>query len=318
MERTFDTPHPVRLSVQNEVGLVTIVAGDRDTTEVLVSADSPAADDIVERTVVERRDDQVVVKVPRQGKGFFRRSERDRPGQPARAQRRDRRHRFGGRRRDRADRDSRHHDRQRRRHHGRRVVGVSVARRPAATSPWATSAASSAWTPHRGACAARASANAPAFSSASGEVEIGLAQDRVDIKTSSGRVRLGELARGADVVNVSGDVRVLSLAEGTLRVRSVSGDVSVGVAEGVELHVDVQTMTGRVHSEIPIDDAPAREHSGRKADVTRAHRLGRCRDAAGVGAGELSEHVRSKTAPLHSDERRRRCDVGADEAEGDG
>ena len=267
MERTFDTPHPVRLSVQNEVGLVTIVAGDRDTTEVLVSADSPAADDIVERTVVERRDDQVVVKVPRQGKGFFRRlsvtvqvnlPERSDVSVVTAS----------------ADVD---------------VTGlIGTADITTASGDVTTDDVSSGV---RGKTASgditvgnvggelrvdtasgslRCSSvrERATFSSASGEVEIGLAQDRVDIKTSSGRVRLGELARGADVVNVSGDVRVLSLAEGTLRVRSVSGDVSVGVTEGVELHVDVQTMTGRVHSEIPIDDAPAREHSGRKADVT--------------------------------------------------
>jgi hypothetical protein len=40
-------------------------------------------------------------------------------------------------------------------------------------------------------------------------------------------------------------------------VRSVSGDVRVGVAKGVDLHVDVETASGLVRSEIPLDDAPA-------------------------------------------------------------
>lgn len=267
MERTFDTPHPVRLSVQNEVGLVTIVAGPRDTTDVVVSADSPAADDIVERTVVEHRDDEVVVKVPRQGKGFFRRvavtvevrlPERsdvtvvtasanvDVTGLIGTA---DLTTASGDVTTDDVSSDVR----------GKTASGdVTVGNVGGALR--ATTASGSLR------CSSvRDRAN---FSSASGEVEIGLAQDRVDIKTSSGRVRLGELARGADVVNVSGDVRVLSLAEGTFRVRSVSGDVAVGVAEGVELHVDVKTMSGRVHSEIPIDEAPGREHTGRKAEVS--------------------------------------------------
>jgi hypothetical protein len=39
-------------------------------------------------------------------------------------------------------------------------------------------------------------------------------------------------------------------------VRSVSGSVSVGVVTGVDLHVDVETMSGEVRSDIPLDDAP--------------------------------------------------------------
>ena len=69
-------------------------------------------------------------------------------------------------------------------------------------------------------------------------------------------MRLGELAAGRPVVNVSGNVRVLALEEGTLHIRSVSGHVAVGVAKGVDLHVDVETASGIVHSEIPLDDAP--------------------------------------------------------------
>jgi hypothetical protein len=39
-------------------------------------------------------------------------------------------------------------------------------------------------------------------------------------------------------------------------VRSVSGSVSVGVATGVDLHVDVETMSGQVRSDIELDDTP--------------------------------------------------------------
>ena len=99
-------------------------------------------------------------------------------------------------------------------------------------------------------------AGASTFSTASGDLELGAAGSRVEVKATSGNVRLGELSRGARVVNVSGDVRVLALGEGTLHVRSVSGDVAVGVAKDVDLHVDVETLSGTVHSEIPLDDAP--------------------------------------------------------------
>ena len=99
-------------------------------------------------------------------------------------------------------------------------------------------------------------AGAAVFSTTSGDLELGAAAGRVEVKATSGDVRLGELSHGARIVNVSGDVRVLTLGEGALRVRSVSGDVCVGVARGVDLHVDVETMSGSVRSDIPIEDAP--------------------------------------------------------------
>ncbi len=94
------------------------------------------------------------------------------------------------------------------------------------------------------------------FTTASGDIEVGAAASQVEVKATSGDVRLGELAHGARVSNVSGDVRVLALDEGTLHVRSVSGSVSVGVVTGVDLHVDVETMSGQVRSDIPLEDTP--------------------------------------------------------------
>jgi DUF4097 and DUF4098 domain-containing protein YvlB len=101
-------------------------------------------------------------------------------------------------------------------------------------------------------------AGAALFSTASGDLEVGAAGSRVDVKATSGNVRLGEISRGARVANVSGNVRVLALGSGTLHVRSVSGDVAVGVVKGVDLHVDVETASGMVHSDIPLHDVPSR------------------------------------------------------------
>ena len=267
MERTFDTPHPVRLDVQNEAGLVTVVASTRDTTDVVVSADSPAADELVERTVVECRHDHVVVKVPRQGKGFFRRAgvtvvvnlpERSDITVVTASADVDVTGLVGS-----ADFTTASGD----------VTTDDVASDVRAKTASADVTVGSVGGELR---VATASGNLRCsrvrgraiFTTASGDVEIGLAEDRVEVKATSGKVRLGELGLGADVVNVSGDVRVLSLYAGTLHLRSVSGNVAVGVGEGVELRVDVQTMTGRVHSEIPLDDVPAGGDTGKKAEVT--------------------------------------------------
>ena len=71
-------------------------------------------------------------------------------------------------------------------------------------------------------------------------------------------MRLGELARGARVVTCPGTCGSSPSARAPCTSAPVSGDVAVGVAKGVDLHVDVETLSGTVHSDIPLDDAPAR------------------------------------------------------------
>jgi DUF4097 and DUF4098 domain-containing protein YvlB len=87
-------------------------------------------------------------------------------------------------------------------------------------------------------------------------MEIGSAADRIDVRGSSGDVRLGDVAGDLSVVAVSGDVTVLSLARGRAHLRSVSGQVDVGIARGVALRVDAESMSGTVHSDIVLSDDP--------------------------------------------------------------
>ncbi len=267
IERTYETPKPVHLSVQNESGLVTVVADARDTTDVMVSADSPAAEDLVERTIVECRGNQVVVKVPRQGKGFFRQSgvtvrvclpERSDVTVATASADIDVTGLIGTADITTASGDVTTDD----------VSGEVRAQTASGNVTVGNVGGELRIATASGDLRCSAVSNRASFSSASGDVEIGLARDRVDVKTTSGTARLGELDGGAEIVNMSGDVRVLSLSAGTVRVRSVSGGVSVGVAEGVELHVDVQTMSGRVHSDIQLDDAPVPGHTGRRAELS--------------------------------------------------
>jgi hypothetical protein len=274
MERTFNTPKPVRLVVENESGLVTVhaVAGVAGTTTtVSVTAETPGAEELVERTTVECRPlgdtHTVVVKVPRQhGMRFLR----------------------------------------------RHAVNVRVEVPEGSDVELATAAADIEVTGTVGAAdittasgdvstddiadglrATTASGNVIVgtvtgklrmrsasgdlrctratgrvdCASTSGDVEIGAADGTVEVHATSGNVRLGELHRGAKVANVSGNVRVLSLGEGKLFVRSVSGDVAVGVPAGVDLFLDVSTM-GSFRSDIPIDDMPAPGGSRVKVDLS--------------------------------------------------
>ena len=135
------------------------------------------------------------------------------------------------------------------------------------------------------------------FVTTSGDLEVGAAADKVEVKATSGNVRLGELSHGARIANVSGDVRVLALGEGSLRVRSVSGNVSVGIAEGVDLHVDVETLSGSVHSDIPLDDAPGSGAARRPGRPERPQRVGQRRDRPGARSGRLISRGRGGRRP---------------------
>jgi DUF4097 and DUF4098 domain-containing protein YvlB len=267
MEREFSTPAPVELVVHNEVGHVEVSAQPTATTTVRLEAETPEAEALVERAEVECRPEggthQVVVKVPRWGGiRFLRRNGiRITVVVPEGSD-----------------------------------VAVATASAdievtgPIGSADLATASGEAFADDVAGDVVAKTASGAitlgdvggdlrvntssgdlrcssvrgrAEFSTASGDVEIGAAGDRVEVKTASGGARLGGLAAGARIVGVSGDVRVLAIEEGDLQVRSVSGNVSVGVAEGVDLHVDAQTVSGQVYSEIPLDDAP--QHGGAKS-----------------------------------------------------
>jgi DUF4097 and DUF4098 domain-containing protein YvlB len=251
----------VRLYVQNEVGLVAVTAIPTEETVVSLEAQTPGGEELVERATVECRPagrrHMVVVKVPKQGMGsrFIRRN-------PVTV---------------RVDLPE-----------GSDVTVVAGSGDIEVTGPlgaadFTTSSGDVTADDVAANLGARSAsgditvgavggdlkvqtasgdlrcssvAGRAVFTTASGDIEVGAAAGPVEVKATSGDVRLGELTHGARVTNVSGDVRVLAIDEGALHVRSVSGSVLVGVSAGVDLHVDVETMSGQVRSDIPLDDAP--------------------------------------------------------------
>jgi len=261
MEKTFETPGGVRLSVEIHAGLVAVTAGATDRTVVSVEADTTGAEELVRRTTVECESTggrhHVMVKMPHvYGMRLLRRNAVTvRVALPEGA--------FVSVATASADIEI-----------NGPVGEVDVKTGSGAISIDDVAGDVEAMTASgnitmgnvggdiraytaSGDLRCSSVAGAAKFSTTSGDLEVGAAGNRVEVKATSGDVRLGELAAGARVVNVSGNVRVLALEEGTLHVRSVSGDVRVGVAKGVDLHVDVETASGLVHSEIPLDDDPA-------------------------------------------------------------
>jgi DUF4097 and DUF4098 domain-containing protein YvlB len=268
----FETPGHVRLVVHNAVGLVAITAAATSTTMVALEPQTPGAEELVERATVECRPKGggyvVVVKLPTlKGMRFVRRNavtvriELPQGSDVTAAM-------------ESADME---------------VTGpVGAIRATSASGDISTddvdgdvraktaSGHVTVGNVHGGIHAVTASGDlrcsgavgTAVFTTGSGDLELGAAGGHVEVKATSGSVRLGELACGATVVNVSGDVRVLDLGAGTMQVRSVSGDVSVGVAAGVDLHVDVETLSGSVTSDIPLADRPGPRRGDARVDLS--------------------------------------------------
>ena len=272
MEKTFETAGPVRLHVENEAGLVSINARETATTVVSLEADTPEGAELIDHSTVECRSPGgrpvVVVKVPSlRGKRFRRRAAvtvcvEVPVGSDVKV--------FVG-------------------SAGVEITGLvntvdlasssgDICTDDVAADAVAKSASGDITVgavggdlrvfTASGDLRCSSVAGTAVFATTSGDLEVGAAADRVEVKATSGNVRLGELSHGARIANVSGDVRVLALGEGSLRVRSVSGNVSVGIAEGVDLHVDVETLSGAVYSDIPLDDVPGPGRRAAQVDLS--------------------------------------------------
>ena len=92
--------------------------------------------------------------------------------------------------------------------------------------------------------------------SASGSVELGHVGGDVAVNTVSGRIQIGKADANAAIRSASGLVKIGSLTRGHAEIGTVSGEVKVGVAKGVNVYLDMASVSGRVTSELePADPA---------------------------------------------------------------
>jgi DUF4097 and DUF4098 domain-containing protein YvlB len=93
---------------------------------------------------------------------------------------------------------------------------------------------------------------------ASGDVTIGVISGDATCSTASGEVVVG-LAKGdLAAKSASGDVTIDEFCGGDLRGKTVSGDMRVGLARGVRVDVDLQSLTGNL--QLPSSPSPAAVH----------------------------------------------------------
>ena len=77
------------------------------------------------------------------------------------------------------------------------------------------------------------------------------------MKTAHGNIEIGAAGDSLEAFTSSGNIRVTRADHGYVRARTVSGGVSVGVANGVAAHLDLSTVSGHVRSELEASGAPA-------------------------------------------------------------
>ncbi|GAA2876581.1 hypothetical protein Acy02nite_06160 [Actinoplanes cyaneus] len=80
--------------------------------------------------------------------------------------------------------------------------------------------------------------------SASGTIRTGDVMGDVTAKTASGDIRIGSGGGSVDAGTASGHVTVGSLWRGRARLRTASGDITVGIAPGTGVWLDLSTVGG--------------------------------------------------------------------------
>jgi putative adhesin len=91
---------------------------------------------------------------------------------------------------------------------------------------------------------------------ASGDVKVDEVRDSAICRTASGDLELGAVGGSMDFSSASGDIRIGSAWIGVVQARTMSGDVTVGVAAGTNVWLDLSSKSGETVSELDAVDAP--------------------------------------------------------------
>jgi hypothetical protein len=223
MQKSFETPAPIRLDVRVPSGLIQVDAAETATTEVRL--DGP--EELLERTLVELRGDELRIEL-RGRRGIF--ASLGHGGLHATV---------------RCPADSTL---------VARVASADVEARGRLASAEVQTAS--------GDVSIEETTGALSAESASGDLAVGRAGGELTLQAVSGDMRVREAATNVRATSVSGDVRLDSVASGRVRIESVSGDVEVGVRRGSRVHVEAATLSGSTRSELELGDEPGGEGEG--------------------------------------------------------
>jgi DUF4097 and DUF4098 domain-containing protein YvlB len=85
---------------------------------------------------------------------------------------------------------------------------------------------------------------------AAGDVASGPVGTDAEVKTAAGDIRIEDVGGNVTAHSASGDLRLGAVTRGKVDLKSVSGDMTVGIRRGSRVWMDVKTITGDAHSEL--------------------------------------------------------------------
>ena len=91
----------------------------------------------------------------------------------------------------------------------------------------------------------------------SGTAELAGAAGNAKLTTASGNIDIDQAGDSLEAFAASGSVRIGRADHGRVRAKTISGRISVGVANGAAALLDITTLSGRVHSDLETGAPPA-------------------------------------------------------------
>jgi hypothetical protein len=98
--------------------------------------------------------------------------------------------------------------------------------------------------------------NDASFNSTSGDVVVRSIGGRLAATLTSGDLHIGDLAGDVEVQSASGDVTIRRCDGASLNIRTLSGDIRVGLPAGIRVDPEISTMSGRVSLPEPAESRP--------------------------------------------------------------
>jgi DUF4097 and DUF4098 domain-containing protein YvlB len=96
---------------------------------------------------------------------------------------------------------------------------------------------------------------------ASGNIRITRLMDRADLSSASGDVAIGECAGTLHCATISGDLRIEKVTAPSVKAKSMSGDIKLGIPPRTRLELDAESLSGKVRlpEPSPRSEPPERE-----------------------------------------------------------